>query len=599
MSLWHTIRAGAQALLAGASLLMANVGHAQNVAIDVVNYARTAAPTAINAIDLRLDGVRVGADLEYRKGHVLVVPAGVNVTLDVTRAGAAEVLASITATLEVGKRYLLLVSGDGSVQAFRVRLEEERTDGRRFRFFNAAAMAGDANTTRVDLEDADSGTKVDAAHGEVSAALPIALNNQTRLRLRSRVSGSVLVDLRRRGYADLRQPETLLVLVGTPGNLTVDEVQIHAVIIGVTADLPALALGAFDLQFLNGGAYSDRPDPLIFTASGVASSGIVEYGAFSAVFRVPAQGTYRICAYVPIGGAPNSDFGACATLDFSGGERYVAVAKSTTPNTFPAPGANLDPLPFAIYRLSTAAAGSAVVRVHYAAVPPRQRQAVSVRRDDGGNPRALHAPTTTFAGGLLASEPTTVTLLDGPPVRVDIKVSSENGRRNLADLAPITPAAGSSIDAFFIGDGKVYPYRLANLAGIANEDVVDMAVNGLWTIDEVPLEGFNFNPLPAQDRLLGTWYSHGDGNQSWYLLDSCDSDLGALLCARVAAFDNHSVRLRAYTSSGGPQARTVIDSGSIDIEFIDCYQARAMVNLIGQPARTLNLQNQTPSADCN
>ena len=99
--------------------------------------------------------------------------------------------------------------------------------------------------------------------------------------------------------------------------------------------------------------------------------------------------------------------------------------------------------------------------------------------------------------------------------------------------------------------------------------------------------------------MLGTWYSHGEGNQSWYLLDSCDSDLGALVCARVASFDNHSVRLRAYTSSGGPQARTVIDSGSIDIEFIDCYQARAMVNLIGQPARTLNLQNQTPSADCN
>lgn len=99
--------------------------------------------------------------------------------------------------------------------------------------------------------------------------------------------------------------------------------------------------------------------------------------------------------------------------------------------------------------------------------------------------------------------------------------------------------------------------------------------------------------------MLGTWYSHGEGNQSWYLLDSCDSDLGALVSAGVTAFDNHSVRLRAYTSSGGPQARAVIDSGSIDIEFIDCYQARAMVNLIGQPARTLNLQNQTPSADCN
>lgn len=103
MPLSRSSRARTQSLLPSVIPLSAKVGHAQNVAPDVVDYARTAAPPTANAIDLHLGGVLAGADLEDRQGRVLMGPAGVHVSLEVTPADTAEVLASTTATLEVGK----------------------------------------------------------------------------------------------------------------------------------------------------------------------------------------------------------------------------------------------------------------------------------------------------------------------------------------------------------------------------------------------------------------------------------------------------------------------------------------------------------------
>lgn len=574
-------------------LAAAGAAHAQNATVDVLNYARTAPLDQRNAVDIRVDGTLVKSGLVFASGSQLSIAAGTSLSLEITRTDDPTTIATQSLSLVAGNRYLLLLSGDGSVQPFAVRLDSFAS-ARRIRLFNAALLPGDATATEVRLESTEALGYVAAAHGQLSATIgPDGF--EQKLHFRRAADAAILVDLKRRDYGRSGQRENLLVLHGAPGALKVDEVQFFSALANVDPDLPQLVLGSFELRFLNGGAYDVEAGPMLMSLSGVAGHDVA-YGDFSPTIAVPQQGAWRMCAYVRLFGQPNSDYSACATLDLDGGQRYIAVSRAYTPNATPPRNFDIDYLPFVVYRQATANAGAALVRMHYAAVAPRGGETLSIRRDDGSDARPLESPQDMQPDR--GSGPGSTTVLSGAPVAVDVKLTSADGQRNLADLAPFTPVAGNAVDVFLVGDGKTYPYRLANLANVPNEGVVDLGTAGLWTIDGVAAEGFNLTPMPSQDRLLGTWFSHDGGQQRWFALDSCRADPGSPTCPAVASFDNRRVRLRAYTTLGAAQGRGVVDAGLIDIEFRDCRNAAATVNLLGQSERLLTLVNQTPNRDC-
>jgi len=167
--------------------------------------------------------------------------------------------------------------------------------------------------------------------------------------------------------------------------------------------------------------------------------------------------------------------------------------------------------------------------------------------------------------------------LEVPAGTYDLKVASNDGSVNYIDPLPAAIPAGAIVTLFAIGDGinqdlgiLAYPLGLLPL-----RDPVDNSANGWWGVQEGSGVGFILQPVPSQNRLVGTWYSYNfHGAPIFYTFDSGDAN-----------FDGLVAETTLYLSTGGGTQDGLVvkteEVGSIKFEILGCFDAIATVTIGG------------------
>ncbi|MDX1381662.1 MAG: DUF4397 domain-containing protein, partial [Xanthomonadales bacterium] len=176
-----------------------------------------------------------------------------------------------------------------------------------------------------------------------------------------------------------------------------------------------------------------------------------------------------------------------------------------------------------------------------------------------------------------------------PAGNYDLKVASNDGSVNYIDLAAVDLPAGANVTVYAVGDGTNQPLgAIAFPVGeLATEMVVDNRSNGMWEILEGSGTGFVFQPMPSQNRVVGTWYTYDmDGMPTFLTFDSCQYDPDTAGCATPGGFDGSMAVTTLFSSTGGgpgedDQVETV-PVGEIEFEILGCDDAMATVTLDGE-----------------
>jgi hypothetical protein len=176
-----------------------------------------------------------------------------------------------------------------------------------------------------------------------------------------------------------------------------------------------------------------------------------------------------------------------------------------------------------------------------------------------------------------------------PAATYDLKVASNDGTINYIDPLPAPLPAGADVTVFAVGDGINQPLGIIAfpVSELGTRTPVDNRSNGMWEIVEGTGTGFVFQPMPSQNRVVGTWYTYDmDGNPTFLTFDSCmtESDgMGGFTCMTPGAFDGTMATTALYTSTGGgPGEDDMVMTtrvGEIDFEILGCDDALATVRL--------------------
>jgi len=176
-----------------------------------------------------------------------------------------------------------------------------------------------------------------------------------------------------------------------------------------------------------------------------------------------------------------------------------------------------------------------------------------------------------------------------PAGTYDLKVASNDGSVNYIDPLPVDLPEGVDITVVAVGDGANQPLGLIALpvGELPTRAPVDNRSNGMWEIIEGSGTGFVFQPMPSQNRAVGTWYTYDmDGNPTFLTFDSCQSEPGSGTCAVPGGFDGMSAVTALYASNGGgPNEDDVVETtrvGEIEFEILSCNDATATVTIDGQ-----------------
>jgi hypothetical protein len=191
----------------------------------------------------------------------------------------------------------------------------------------------------------------------------------------------------------------------------------------------------------------------------------------------------------------------------------------------------------------------------------------------------------------------------------DLKVASNDGYTNYIDPLPAPLPAGADITVFAVGDGVNQPLAIIAfpLAELPLRTPVDNRYNGMWGIQEGSGTGFVAQPMPKDNRLVGTWYTYDEtGNPTFLTFDSCqDSTVdenGLFVCGTPGAFDGMTATTGLWLSTGGGPAEDDVVSteqvGTIDFLFIGCHDAFATVTLDGQEPQDYTGVNLTRPFPC-
>lgn len=228
-----------------------------------------------------------------------------------------------------------------------------------------------------------------------------------------------------------------------------------------------------------------------------------------------------------------------------------------------------------------------------------------------GNVRVRVAHTAPFAADLADTEVSIRTAggdivngLQGVPYKVDsgffeipageydLKVASNDGSANFIDPLPATLPAGASVTLYAIGDGINQPLGILAfpVGELALRTPVDNSANGWWNIQQGSGQGFILQPMPSQNRLVGTWYTYDmDGNPTFLTFDSCQEDTGedgGFECSTPGAFDGVTAETALLLNTGGgsePGQEVLTERiGTIDFEILGCTDAIAIVTLEGE-----------------
>jgi len=178
---------------------------------------------------------------------------------------------------------------------------------------------------------------------------------------------------------------------------------------------------------------------------------------------------------------------------------------------------------------------------------------------------------------------------DIPAGTYDLKVASNDGSVNLIDPLPAALPNGAGVTLYAIGDGINQPLSIIAfpVGELPLRTPVDNRSNGMWEIIEGSGTGFVFQPMPSQNRVVGTWYTYDElGDPTFLTFDSClndSSDGEAFVCSMPGGFDGMTATTALYLSTGGgPSEDDVVLTekiGEIDFEIMSCTDAMAVVTL--------------------
>lgn len=229
------------------------------------------------------------------------------------------------------------------------------------------------------------------------------------------------------------------------------------------------------------------------------------------------------------------------------------------------------------------AAGNVNLRIVHAApfAADLEDTEVSIRTDDG----------TVVAG--LTNVPYNVDsgFLEVPAVSYDLKVASPDGTVNYFDIAPVdlAPVAGADVTVYAVGDITNQPLgAIAFPVGeLGLEGTVDNSTTGTFEIVQGSGTGFNFGPIPSQNRAVGQWYTYdSEGNPVFFTFDSCQLDGDT--CSNPGGFDGMMATTDLYLNTGGGSSEddvvTTEKVGEIFFEWDEdsCLTGTAEVTLDGE-----------------
>ena len=195
-----------------------------------------------------------------------------------------------------------------------------------------------------------------------------------------------------------------------------------------------------------------------------------------------------------------------------------------------------------------------------------------------------------------------------PAGTYDLKVASNDGSVNYIDPLPVELPAGADVTVFAVGDGINQPLGIIAfpVGELPTRTPVDNRSNGMWEIQEGSGTGYIFQPMPSQNRVVGSWYTYDmEGNPTFLTFDSCDADLDGMdpsACTAPGAFDGIMATTALYSSSGGGNSEDdVVDTvrvGQIDFEILSCDDAIATVTLDGSDPVMYTAKNLTRPFPC-
>jgi len=192
-----------------------------------------------------------------------------------------------------------------------------------------------------------------------------------------------------------------------------------------------------------------------------------------------------------------------------------------------------------------------------------------------------------------------------PAGSYDLKVASNDGSVNYIDPLPVDLPEGADVTVFAVGDGINQPLGLVAfpVGELPTRTPVDNRSNGMWEIIEGSGTGFVFQPMPSQNRVVGTWYTYDmAGNPTFLTFDSCQNEPGAEGCAVPGGFDGTMAVTALYTSvGGGPNEDDVVETtrvGEIEFEILGCNDAMATVTFEGQASMVYTARQLTRPFPC-
>ncbi len=328
------------------------------------------------------------------------------------------------------------------------------------------------------------------------------------------------------------------------------------------------------------------------TANGETVLDDFRFGEFTDYLELPA-GDYEL-AVTPAGAA---DPAITASVTLEPGSDYTVIATGD--------GINQDLELLALLDDAEApGAGNLNLRIVHAAPfdASLEETEVSIRLASGEIVGGLEAVAYGADSGFL----------EIPAGEYDLKVASPDGLQNLIDPLPVDLPEGIDITVVAIGNAQTQPLGLLALpvGELELRTPVDSSVFGQWSAESTAArEGLFLEPVPRQNRLVGTIYTYIDDEPYWLTLDSCagpalngeeeDDDL----CPNPGGFDGRSATGNVHAFAGGTlggDTGSVGDvAGTFEIDFEDCRNGNFAISLDDGPTVEWGLRKITRTLPCS
>jgi len=329
------------------------------------------------------------------------------------------------------------------------------------------------------------------------------------------------------------------------------------------------------VQIVHAAPFSDTLENTSVTVS-VDGAPVLEeflFGHFTDDIELPA-GTYDLAVTLTF--ATDPEISAYATATLEDGVDYTVLAVGDGVKQ-----------PLALWPLVDAAtgpgAGQLNLRVVHAApfATGSSASEVSIRTAGGDVVAGLEQLAYSGESGFF-------TIDEGS---YDLKVTSPDGQTNLIDPLPVDLAAGLDVTVIAIGDGVNQPLGILALpiGELPTRAPVDVSANGWWDTGNSENEGLILQPIPAQNRLIGTIYTYeDDGSTRWFVLDG--------------PFDGRVSNATVFRAEGGAFAgqvpAEVTEAGTIDVEIVDCTTGTAAIDLDTGESVTWDLERLVQAVPC-